>query len=319
MPYKVKSYGVFSPHYAKLYGDFGRGLKVIHRRVITEREVDLSEDLPDSLDGLPAGPQGPDAAIESSYESCTTFLLLAWKQTKSRNSTRRYYVLLEFQNNDLASEGNVLIYKVYSSKHKQGAEQALQDVRSSLEPFSMIPLSEELIKNVILPQPMDTLQLQELLSEYITKKVPKNPKDWRNILDNNKDSLNQHAMDPDAVSVLDAPHNGHQLIVGDSVTGTTVIHLAVKQGHKYLRETLEALQCQLPQQACIDLINRSNKDGFSTVIKPRRRSVAVLVSVKSFSIEQQDGKDSEAEDTTETVIKVCEVIICMTALYICRI
>lgn len=324
MPFTVKRYGIFSPHYTQLYGDFGRGLKVIHRRVITEKEVDAGDDLPDSIEALGAEDELLDHVNYN--PDCTTFLLLAWKQKssiRSSSSTRRYYVLLEFQNSHhqqtvvaLSSDeaetsaAPVHIYKLYSSKHKQRAEQALQEIKSSLEPLFMTPLSEKLLKHIILPQPIERQGLQKVMSEYIVTKVPKRPKDWRDLLHSNKDSLHLHATDTDAIGVMGTPGNPQQLIVGDPITGTTVVHLAVKQGHKCLRETLEAIQQELPQETCKDLINRPNKDGFSTVIRPRRRSVAVLVSVKTQSFDEQDSQETPSEDLSTASTKVC-VYTCM--------
>lgn len=279
MPYTVKCYGSFNPYYVKLYGDFGHGLKVIHRRAINENDDTRDEELPDNLeDELPE-----TTPVEPTSTTC---LMLAWKPQSRRrkNAKRRYYLLIEFQVCEASSE--VYVYKLFSSKHKQTVEDSLQEVKSTLLPIVNVPLSEKLLKMLILPKPKSLDELHKVMSDYIMDTVPRSMKDWNNLLESttNERSLKRHTSEVTTIGILKPSiDKGNDLVVGDPITGTSLIHLAVQHSHKRVRETLEYLSRSLTEKGFLEYINRSNKDGFSTVLNSRRRSLAVSIKQQSTS------------------------------------
>ena len=307
MPYTVKKYGSFDPYYVKLYGDFGHGLKVIHRRAITETEdVKESEELPLAVEEM-IEEQDVEIELEQSKADkmlSTTCLMLAWKSQSKKSTKKRYYLLIEFQGTE--SNGKVNVYKLFSSKHKEKVEEALQEVNSTLSEIINAPLSEKLLKMLILPKPKSKDQLHKVMSDYVVQTVPKSTSDWNKLIASsyNERSLKRHAVDSTAVGVLREKH-GNDLVVGDPITGTTLVHLAVQHGYNRLKKTLEHLCASLTHEEYLQYINRCNKDGFSTVLSPRRQSMTV--SVKQFSTSSCDDDASENELTMKSSRSISKV------------
>lgn len=297
MPYTVKYYGSFNPYYVKLYGDFGRGLKVIYRRAVTEIETEKSTNEDELLDDLL---EDVDTELSYKVHECPINLLFAWKPVKrlSKRSTapsrRRYSLLIELKSSDDSREG-VHVYKLYSSKHKQKVEVALQEVQCILQPIAAVSLSEALLKALILPVPKSVHELPKVMSDYIMKTAPQHKDHWNSLIKSrlNERSLLHHASELNVIAVLKSPlQNNIELILGDPITGTTLVHLAVQHSHERLRETLAMLRSSLPNKKYQEYISRSNRDGFSTVLNARRRSVAVSVrkqpSVSSLSVASEE-------------------------------
>lgn len=297
MPYTVKYYGSFNPYYVKLYGDFGRGLKVIHRRAVTEIVTGKSTNEDDLLDNLLE--EDVDTELSHKVHECPISLLFAWKPVKrlskrsSGTSRRRYSLLIEFKSSD--DSRGVHVYKVYSSKHKQKVEVALEEVQYILQPIVAVSLSEGLLKALILPEPKSVHELPKTMSDYIMKTVPQHKDHWNSLIRSrlNERSLLHHASELNVIAVLKSPlENNVELILGDPITGTTLVHLAVQHSHERLRDTLAMLRSSLPNKKYQEYIRRSNRDGFSTVLNTRRRSVAVSVkkqpSVSSLSIVSEE-------------------------------
>jgi hypothetical protein len=314
MAYAVKSYGCFNPYYVKLYGDFGQGLKVIMRRAVTAEgsgETTTGDDEALPLE-LPEG-QGDEPEEElvmsksSKGEKCSTHLLLAWKLKCKK---RKYYLLIEIED----VRGDVFVYKLYSSNHKQIVEDALQEVLATLTPIATIPLTCTLLKALVLPRPKSITELHPVVSKYVIGTAPKGEKEWGELLGSasNEKPLKHHIRQENAIGLLKSS-KGHDLILGDPITGTTLLQLAVEDGHCRLRETLEHLTNVLTPEDFHSYINRCNKDGFSTILTRKRRSISVAVKPHPHSSSSIDGEATDddhqasinAHSTATTRVSQC--------------
>jgi hypothetical protein len=151
----------------------------------------------------------------------------------------------------LAGAHPAIVYKVYSSKDRLKAEQAMSTVYAVLDPLSRAVLSQELLTVILLPIPKCLDELPLVLSNYITKLQP-GTTEWTSLaqLTFNNTPLAYHLCEFTNMAVLkDLYECGINIAISHSITGCTLAYLATQMHDECLRETLDVLHRVLTDEA----------------------------------------------------------------------
>ena len=227
------------------------------------------------------------------HEHKETFLQLSWKEvltpaiitnavtTTDGTSDGRYVVILTSNNGKQLGP-----YKLYSSKHRKKAEDALQSIQDIIKPLSRISLTQDILTHLLLPCPKTMEALPFVLSQYLTK-IPPHSEHWKAMV---QVTINGLALayclcDISNMPVLkDLSQTRVNLALSHPVTGSTLIHLAIRVGHECLRETIDCLHNVLCLKKYIEYINQPAIESLSAIVPtyykrmslPRRASSAIF-------------------------------------------
>lgn len=226
------------------------------------------------------------------------YLQLTWKQfeyltalsfvpsappasSDNQQQDERYVVIL-------TSADSSNPYKLYSSKHKNKAEEALHCIQNILKQLTKVPLSQDLLTLLILPTPKPLDDLPYVLSQYAIKISPVS-REWHSLahLIVNEYPLAYCMCELTNMATLKGLHEARvNLAVTHPTTGATLVHLAAQISDETLREVIDYLHSILSRDKYHEYINKPCDD--ESFMTSSRRVVLKRISSWSLSIVSEE-------------------------------
>lgn len=159
-------------------------------------------------------------------------------------------------------------YKLYSSRQKNKAEEALSSLRAILKHLTSIPLSPDLLSLLILPSPKPVEELPQTLAQYAVKLSPTTSVEWAPLakLSINGLPLAYCMCELTNMAILKTLHEtpGVNLALSHPITGATLVSMAAQINDDTVREIIDYLRDRLDRERYQEHINKSSSEEESS-------------------------------------------------------